>query len=848
MAVRRISLGRAVLELDTDLDPLLVGLGKGEKAVKSFGANTNLLGASMTSVFGGVTLANVAMKVVSFGADLLAAAGSLQDLHERTMVSVEGLQRLSIIAEQSGSSIDAVATAIFQMGKRLAGGDDSAAAALHELGLSFAEIRAMAPEDAFDVIGRALGALDDPMKRAELGARIFGRSVDELIPTFVNLSKETGAYITMSAGQVEAIDAIGDAFVRLKASIIPATVALIDNILNLDTWRKLSPNEMTVTTDGVDKWASAFARMTAATKANAQAVKDRAAQVITGSALDAKSREVIDELNEALARKKKRMEDAKKAADDLDKANKALHSAILRIENVLPGLDDNIGNVDDSVMKLGAQIRELTKDLSAVERHGWSTAGVMREFADDLEKLGEHVDPKTIHAWAQEWAFTGPILDDIHEKTKTWEEQLDTLANSLVQLAQVSGDSFGGILRDIAQIVVAMKMATQAAKDFQAAQKSGDKAGMAIAGVGMATAMLSATSHKGGNDNLGHMDKKSTAQNVAGGAMTGAAIGSVIPVLGTAAGAAIGAMVGLARSIHKVGEAEKEARKAAQEFASELANMATVAQQLEAGGEGWKLEVIQVRDAYLKAGLSVAEAEAAVTSLWDATREGAAATAAAQAVIQGVIDFNTDMVDSIHAMGAYTQEELQAVADHAKAVFEFMERTGKYTAEQLAVAWEDFERKQAIAMGEMPDAVEEVATAVDELAAKYQGLSDSVAKEAPEKVMGSIEKATRAEMATLEKEMDAKAKQLETDAEAAAAALKAALENLDVEPIHVDIVWDIPTVPGGRAPEAADVMAATTAGGRGGGTAVLELDRRVLAEVLVPELPGAIERHGIGRR
>lgn len=53
---------------------------------------------------------------------------------------------------------------------------------------------------------------------------------------------------------------------------------------------------------------------------------------------------------------------------------------------------------------------------------------------------------------------------------------------------------------------------------------------------------------------------------------------------------------------------------------------------------------------------------------------------------------------------------------------------------------------------------------------------------------------------------------------------------------------------GGRSIMVATAHSPKSSGVRGGGgTVILELDGRILAEVLVPELPGAIERHGLGR-
>ncbi len=190
---------------------------------------TSLLTGAVGKLAGAFTLATA----VKFGADLFAAAGHLQDLTEKTQISVEELQRLSVIAEQSGTNIDSVAQSVFQMGKRIAGGDDSAVAALKSLGLNFRDIRNMRPEDAFQIIGTALAALEDPMRRDALGAAIFGKSVADMLPVFQHLTDQVKPFVTLNEDQVKALDDLGDAYVRFKATIVPATVSWIDWYFNL---------------------------------------------------------------------------------------------------------------------------------------------------------------------------------------------------------------------------------------------------------------------------------------------------------------------------------------------------------------------------------------------------------------------------------------------------------------------------------------------------------------------------------------------------------------------------------------------------------------------------------------
>jgi hypothetical protein len=362
--------------------------------------------------------------------------------------------------------------------------------------------------------------------------------------------------------------------------------------------------------------------------------------------------------------------DIRKATTDLAQ----MHVEILKIENVLPGLSGSFGHVDDSVVKLGPFLRELVKDLSAVERHGMSVSGVSTLLAGDLEKLGEHIDAAQIHEWAQEWAFVGPLLADAGRQAQTFEQQLSDMARSLTQLAQVSGDSFGGIVKDIAELVVAWDLARQSVKAYQEATT---KAGKATAALGMATAFASAT--RSGQGKL---------KGAMSGAITGAAIGSVIPGIGTAVGALAGALVGLARNWGGVSKAEKEARAEVEKFSQSIRASLSAGQLAEAGGEAWKMTVIGVRDAYLATGHSAAEAEAAVAQLWAASAEGAEAVAAAmdpinkafalqQAATDALIETTSRYQFSIEELGpAFARQELSKQAQQLYKDWQVLSEAG----------------------------------------------------------------------------------------------------------------------------------------------------------------------------
>jgi hypothetical protein len=133
-------------------------------------------------------------------------------------------------------------------------------------------------------------------------------------------------------------------------------------------------------------------------------------------------------------------------------------------------------------------------------------------------------------------------LIEAADATQTWRGQLDDWAKSLTQLAQVSGDSFGGMLQDIAQIVVSYNMASKAADDFAAATT---KSGKALALVQGATAVWGATEGGGG-------------KGILGGAASGAAMGAAFGPWGMAIGAAGGALTGVFRNIFGKSEGRQQ--------------------------------------------------------------------------------------------------------------------------------------------------------------------------------------------------------------------------------------------------------------------------------------------------
>jgi hypothetical protein len=115
----------------------------------------------------------------------------------------------------------------------------------------------------------------------------------------------------------------------------------------------------------------------------------------------------------------------------------------------------------------------------------------------------------------------------------------------------------------------------------------------------------------------------------------------MLPGIGQAIGSLIGPMIsGLSKLFGGVSQAEKDARIEVDKYEQSLMATMTATQKTEAAGRQWAATNIVVRDAYLKAGYSIEQAQAAVDRLTAASHLSAEAAKAAAAEINAVFQEN----------------------------------------------------------------------------------------------------------------------------------------------------------------------------------------------------------------
>lgn len=107
----------------------------------------------------------------------------------------------------------------------------------------------------------------------------------------------------------------------------------------------------------------------------------------------------------------------------------------------------------------------------------------------------------------------------------------------------------------------------------------------------------------------------------------GEAVNALLPTLGALFGPIAERIGGFFRSIFGGPSADElRGRQAVADFEAQLHSTLNATQQLEAGQDSWRKTVIAIRDAYIAAGLSEADALLAAERLWASSRDGGAAS------------------------------------------------------------------------------------------------------------------------------------------------------------------------------------------------------------------------------
>jgi hypothetical protein len=219
---RGIKAGDAYVRVYSDDSDLVKGLkGIGGK-LKALGGGIQNVGAGIASVGAGITGLGAAI-LAPIGAAtkaFISAGDELQKMAIRTGVGAGALSELGYAAEQSGTDLATLETALARSQKAITEANDGSAAMVEtfqRLGLNTKELARLSPDQQFQRISAAIAAIPDPTERAARAMQIFGRSGTKLLPLMTSdmaalrqQARDLG--ITLTQEDADAAASLGDAF------------------------------------------------------------------------------------------------------------------------------------------------------------------------------------------------------------------------------------------------------------------------------------------------------------------------------------------------------------------------------------------------------------------------------------------------------------------------------------------------------------------------------------------------------------------------------------------------------------------------------------------------------------
>lgn len=492
--------------------------------------------------------------VVGLGKALLNDADALVKMSDRTGITIQWLQKLQVAGDDAGNTVDEMVGAITQMQNRLTDGDQSAVGALNKLHLSLGQLRSLSPDQQFVAISDALRAMENPSEQVNVAMDLFGRQGASVLPVLKRgFDDLKNSVVGMSESTARSLDTAGDQiqkFWRSTKNVLAEVVVAIAKAPGEFGFAQAARRNQ----EAAENWKKHLEALGEETKKQAAAVYEYTKAVgFVGPVADAATIAEIyaQKLKQQAKEQAEAAEKTKKAKEAVEQWHRSVTDATIAANlstftlhrfgaTTMPEVTASVKDAIDEVRALPDALEATTFEIENLDR--W----MIRAWPSGTKKIAEARDE------ANHFAI------DVHG-----------LAGAFGTLAQVSGDSFDGVVQDIGRTIAAFDLAIQAVDQYRHATNNLQRA-TAIAG---GVAAVGAATGSG-----------STGSRIASGALAGAAAGSVFPGVGTAIGAGVGAFVGWLRGRSASAKAEDEIRRVRQEFIAAAGGMAELERSAAVAG------------------------------------------------------------------------------------------------------------------------------------------------------------------------------------------------------------------------------------------------------------------------
>lgn len=173
------------------------------------------------AVFGvGISAAGI----IAFAKSAIDSVDALDDLSEKTALTVEFLSKLQEVAIIGGHSLDEVASVASKLAKNVSaanGGNQQLLKFFSQLGISAQELKTQSFDTIFEKFARGIANAPDKLNALAVGAKLAGKSLQEMIPFFNDLN-ERGLSIKplVTTEQAAAAERLKKQFAELSLGIL----------------------------------------------------------------------------------------------------------------------------------------------------------------------------------------------------------------------------------------------------------------------------------------------------------------------------------------------------------------------------------------------------------------------------------------------------------------------------------------------------------------------------------------------------------------------------------------------------------------------------------------------------
>jgi len=267
MSAGAVRAGGVFVEIGADPRKFFAAFSKINRQLGQLGSSMALAGTAVSAA-GSAIVGPIFASAAAF-----ASVGSaLDDMSKRTGVAAESLSVLQFAAEQTGTDMAGVESAVKKMQKAIfaaSNGSDEAAKSLAMVGLSAQDLSGMSADQQIGKIADGLIAIRDPGDRDAIAMDIFGKAGTDILPMLEQGSAGMAAFaaeakrlgLVMDSETAAKADALGSAigsmsaamkmaFIQIGSSLAPSLtrVSQLFGLVAAAAGKFISENQALITT------------------------------------------------------------------------------------------------------------------------------------------------------------------------------------------------------------------------------------------------------------------------------------------------------------------------------------------------------------------------------------------------------------------------------------------------------------------------------------------------------------------------------------------------------------------------------------------------------------------------